>query len=681
MLYRGVRRHFRLVLLMVSTLLVGAVAVRASLGASVAHGASTPVPQSVAGVLDLTSWNFHQGNVTLAGEWEFYWGELIDPSEFQRAEFDRKALHLTVPGSWQGVMADGVPLPGEGFGTYRLRVIVGENVGLLNLHLADIRTAHRLWINGQLMSEMGVVGQDPAQTRPITGPRTLGIAPGQPILDIVLHVSNFAFRAGGIGKSLVLGEDVKVIRAVQRSLAFEMLLIASLLVIGVYHFGIWIIRPQDRHTLFFSIFCLIVAPRTSALDQAPLLLLFPNLSWELLLKIEYIGFYLGLPAFMFFLHYLYPKEFVPRLLYPFVTICAMFAFAVLVTPGRINSHLMPYFEWVAVASFGFSTFGLIQAARRDREGAKLILIGALIVFFTVIHDMLFFKNVLGNRALAPLAILGVITAYSLVLSKRFSDEFEKQRILTEENAALVQTVRKQVEEIKDSRRLMHERDEHTRRHVAEMLHGTVQSRLLFARHHLHRVLRLLPQEDDVQSKRFSQVQRMIHQAVDQIELARNKDVREISHLLHPMLIRFGLGPAVGMLADHYREHFEVQLVIGEHLSALEAAEGGDSINESIRLDAYRIVEEALTNVLKHADATFVTIDLDVTAEHVLVIRIKDNGRGMNLRGRSHGLGFMMITARAEELHGRLQVHSAPGEGLEIVVELPLAPSQEEEALG
>ena len=86
---------------------------------------------------------------------------------------------------------------------------------------------------------------------------------------------------------------------------------------------------------------------------------------------------------------------------------------------------------------------------------------------------------------------------------------------------------------------------------------------------------------------------------------------------------------------------------------------------------YRIVQEALTNVVKHADAARASIVVTRKADGVLVM-IEDDGRGFDPRrlGR-RGLGLLGMRERVELLDGSLQVEAEPGQGTTLIVSLPM----------
>jgi signal transduction histidine kinase len=87
---------------------------------------------------------------------------------------------------------------------------------------------------------------------------------------------------------------------------------------------------------------------------------------------------------------------------------------------------------------------------------------------------------------------------------------------------------------------------------------------------------------------------------------------------------------------------------------------------------YRIVQEALTNVVKHAQAGRVSIVLQRKDEKVMAV-IEDDGRGFSTAEREDGgLGLVGMTERVELVNGRLQIESAEGAGTTLVVEVPVS---------
>ena len=94
------------------------------------------------------------------------------------------------------------------------------------------------------------------------------------------------------------------------------------------------------------------------------------------------------------------------------------------------------------------------------------------------------------------------------------------------------------------------------------------------------------------------------------------------------------------------------------------------LSEAQKTAVYRIVQEGLTNIAKHAQATKVTVEVQ-TAEKTLTIVIRDNGRGFNRSQTTSGFGLRGMAERVLALEGTLVVDTAPDEGCCIFIQLPL----------
>ncbi len=85
---------------------------------------------------------------------------------------------------------------------------------------------------------------------------------------------------------------------------------------------------------------------------------------------------------------------------------------------------------------------------------------------------------------------------------------------------------------------------------------------------------------------------------------------------------------------------------------------------------YRIVQEALTNTIKHGEATSVSVTVH-EANSALAITVRDDGRGFDRSARAAGFGLLGMRERVALLEGQLTVQSAPGEGTAIAVTFPV----------
>ena len=145
-----------------------------------------------------------------------------------------------------------------------------------------------------------------------------------------------------------------------------------------------------------------------------------------------------------------------------------------------------------------------------------------------------------------------------------------------------------------------------------------------------------------------------------------QNVRRLAVELRPSALDdFGLEPALRRLCQTVRESGALDVQV-------EARLGGQRLPADVETALYRIVQEALTNVVKHAGAAHVSIVVTRKQGSVLVM-IEDDGRGFDAASPSiAGLGLMGMRERVELLDGSFQVEASPRAGTTLIVELPLA---------
>ena len=97
---------------------------------------------------------------------------------------------------------------------------------------------------------------------------------------------------------------------------------------------------------------------------------------------------------------------------------------------------------------------------------------------------------------------------------------------------------------------------------------------------------------------------------------------------------------------------------------------GDRLRSDVETALYRIVQEALTNIVKHAEASAVSIVLARSGRSVTAV-IEDDGRGFTPELDGDGLGLLGMGERLALLGGKLKIESSPGAGTTIVAEVPL----------
>ena len=205
--------------------------------------------------------------------------------------------------------------------------------------------------------------------------------------------------------------------------------------------------------------------------------------------------------------------------------------------------------------------------------------------------------------------------------------------------------------------------EEFRKAVAQQLHGPVQNRLLVATHWLRNAQEVM--NDDV-----AHGIGLVTKAADLINDINQVELRSIMRRLHPTLIRVSLQASLNALADQYRDSFEVEVQVnGDGTAPEDLWRAG--LPEQLRLAMYRVAEEALTNVVKHASATKVGLLLDHPTEDEVTMVIRDDGQGFEVETTVPGFGILSMQDYCSAAGGTLTLESKPSQGTTIAAAFAL----------
>ena len=156
----------------------------------------------------------------------------------------------------------------------------------------------------------------------------------------------------------------------------------------------------------------------------------------------------------------------------------------------------------------------------------------------------------------------------------------------------------------------------------------------------------------------------IHSSLDLLEDSI-KEIREISHNMMPSsLTKFGLSSALKQFTNKVNAAGKLEI-------ELQIVGFKERFDEKIELMLYRIIQEIISNIIRHAEAKRVNIEL-VRHDDELILIIEDDGRGFDTANtENHGIGLKNIATRVEYLNGNVNFDSSIGRGTSVVIEIPL----------
>ena len=389
-------------------------------------------PKAVKGVLDLSSWEVAKdGILKLDGEWEFYPFVLQD----ETGELPGERKHfIDVPKSWNGFIYKDVngetrEMTGVGYGTYRLKILT--SLPQVSLKSPTQGTAFLLFCGKEKKLESGMIGTTKVTSLPsrkIPNPIICEISQGELILT--LTISNFHNFTGGQWLSLLLGTPQEILEKRERALSLDLFLAGTLFIMGLYHISLYSLRREDRSAIFFGAFCLLISLRTLLTGENYLYNLFPGISYELGIKIEYLTMYLGIPIFNEYLSSLYPLE-VNSFIRKFILwVCMPLSIFVILFSSFYFTSTLPAVQIVLLIAILSTIYILIRAIRNHRLGAKTFIFGFSFFSIVITNDILYSNQLINTGMYFPLGFVVFILSQSFLLSSRFANAFRQVYDLT-----------------------------------------------------------------------------------------------------------------------------------------------------------------------------------------------------------------------------------------------------------
>jgi two-component system sensor histidine kinase UhpB len=311
----------------------------------------------------------------------------------------------------------------------------------------------------------------------------------------------------------------------------------------------------------------------------------------------------------------------------------------------------------------------------DAWDALASLLRLALGFFVAIHLLVFW---LAGRALAPLRAISAglqqmergefhtrLPRFKVRELDRLAETFNRMALAVEESFTIRRESARRAEELRENRAitaLIQQHVEEERRALARELHDELGQGVTAVRAIASSIAqRARTRAPDLEANALA-----IVTVSGEMYDAMHNMVRQLRPIA---LDNLGLADALRELAASSRmrlPELSVDLELGSTL---------DGLDEVTNITAYRIVQECLTNVARHAAADTVTVSLDHDAEHCeLAIDVRDNGRGMDPQAIGEDrMGVRGMRERVHGLGGRFELSSRIGEGVRVRAWLPVHP--------
>ncbi|HEX2924952.1 MAG TPA: histidine kinase [Ruminiclostridium sp.] len=239
-------------------------------------------------------------------------------------------------------------------------------------------------------------------------------------VDLVFQVGNLNCATGGLRAAPVFGS--KQVLEQQRiiMLILQMLFIGGVLIFGIHYLFLFLLQTKNKTALFFAIFCLITAFRSLILGEIPLQILFPNVSPELRMHINYSTGYNYVAIVILFVHSIYPSEFNKKVMALFLFPSLFLDELLFITTPQHMSFYTNYLYVLLILQMLYIMGVLMKSILKKRDNAVLMFIAICLLIVAMNADIINFI-LIGSIYLSCMFLFGnfvVVLAMSYVQARQ-----------------------------------------------------------------------------------------------------------------------------------------------------------------------------------------------------------------------------------------------------------------------
>lgn len=365
--------------------------------------------------------------VSLAGGWSFFWQQLLSHEEALLSL--QSASTLNGSGGWQAKDNDNT-YHAKGYATYHLTIVLQDINENLALRIPHIETAYDLYVDNDLVASGGIFSEQEKQGKPGYNSSIILLPQGKERLSLTLHVSNYHSIWGGLWSPIILGDADSIYGLNRDRIALSMFILGSLLIAAIHSLILFYLRSSDKTPLVFACLCLILFLREMTNEDLYFALSSLNISFSALLKLNYLTFYAGMPVGMYFIQLCYSRQFDAKITRYLYLTAILFSIFVLLSPVFYMGYSMFLFQFIALAMMGYTISKIFVAATEKQVGAKLMMIGVVIICIFALNDILYFTGVITSGRFLGLGIVGFIICQSYVANNKFGSLITNNQKLT-----------------------------------------------------------------------------------------------------------------------------------------------------------------------------------------------------------------------------------------------------------
>jgi signal transduction histidine kinase len=655
------------------------------------------------GILDLRNYEFNdQMYIKLDGEWEFYWQTFIEPSTFSLNRAPEPELFVSVPGYWKGYQHEKYDLGGEGFATYRLRILIPWDFkGALGFDVPVFDAAFIMYLDDHLVWSNGKPGESWANSEAGYNPGTFQYTPMSDTLQVVLHVSNFHHRRGGFWKSMQIGHPDKIAKVEYRYRFISFLSLGFMMAFSLFFFFFFLFYREDKAILYFSLVLAGIFIRMLNTDLYPINYLI-NIPWNCLIRMEYVGSFLAFGSALWYFYILFPARYMLTLSRINTVLVILSVLVITFFDVQVFAYTMMYFQPAVLLLLLYYLVVSIRRVIIYRSDDAVYLIALLIFLAAFINDFRIANSqtTISKDYTIHFAIIVFVFLQAIMIIRGWIRAYIERGDLMKEieyvNRNLENLVKDRTRELNSRNKEIEQKNENIEARNQELKEALDFKNKVFSiiAHDLKSPIASLVQNSVLLDYDLEEAKRV--QLFNSFRELSGSALNLIDNLLY-------WGRSQGDQVIFNPGKIDLRPIVEEVFTLLKEMAAQKSITLEAAFEGStqafadkELIEIILRNLVSNAvkfthqgGNVLITVTKNLDNEHFILIIVKDNGIGIpenrikdlfsnkemistagTAREKGTGLGLRLCYELIKLHNGELRIESAKGSGTTVYISLP-----------
>ena len=372
--------------------------------------------------LDLSHWNPDQ-IIDLDGEWEFFDQSLAE-------DISGTGTIVQVPHEWENNPIYG-NLP-YGYATYRLTITGLTEDKVYGVSLVDSGVSYRLTANDHLVMANGVVSRTSENYVPYWRSEVGYFSPDENgTVVLTMEISNYNHYRAGFWNSISMSDSSTLFNYEIIHYVIISLLFGIIMALGVYFITLHLLSRKEYKALSLGLFSILISIRLIVTGHRLILFLFPSLTWNSIIRMDYIIGMLLFPVLGLFISRL---QFIPikKHLETFYIVLAflLIIFGFLIPLSNLQD-MLTLFKFLVIGFSPFFIYTLILGLKNQVRGSVLMLFTSILMLVAVMLEFFFNGNIYNFffASFIMISFMSIVIADEFLVIKEFSKSLETEIVI------------------------------------------------------------------------------------------------------------------------------------------------------------------------------------------------------------------------------------------------------------